>query len=96
LGRSAAPRPALAEALAFVSAGWVLGGIALVSQIYHLDVRPPNGIWLWLVLLLPAAWLLGRVASSFAVFAALVLGLFMEALEAHRGSVWVESLRGTI
>jgi uncharacterized membrane protein len=81
LGRSSAPRYVLAEALAFVSAGWVLAGIALVSQIYHLDARPPNGIWLWLVLLLPAAWLQARAASSFAVFAALVVGLVMEAFE---------------
>jgi len=80
-GRSSATGHALPEALAFVSAGWVLAGIALVSQIYHLDSRPPNGIWLWLVLLLPTAWLQGRVASSSAVFVALLVGLFMEAFE---------------
>ncbi len=50
LGRRFQDRPYLAEALALVAGGWVLGGIALVSQIYHLDARPPNGIWLWLVL----------------------------------------------
>src|SRR5688500_3575575 len=43
-------RPALAEALALMAGGWVLAGIALVSQIYHLDARPPNGLWLWLAL----------------------------------------------
>src|SRR5262245_374645 len=81
LGRRFPDRPALAEALALVAGGWVMGGIALVSQIYHLDARPPNGIWFWLVLIAPAPWLLARRASSAIVFAALTAALALEVVE---------------
>lgn len=79
LSRAWADRPALAEAMSFVAGGWMLGGIALVSQIYQLDSRPPNGVWLWLVLVLPAAWLLERRAIAAVIFIALVWGLALEA-----------------
>ena len=78
LGRARPGRPALAEAMSFVSGGWMLAGIALVSQIYQLDSRPPNGIWLWLALVLPAAWLLERRAVAAVVFIALVSGFALE------------------
>jgi uncharacterized membrane protein len=78
LGRAWPDRPALAEAFSFVAGGWMLAGIALVSQIYELDSRPPNGVWLWLALVLPAAWLLRRQAVAAVVFIALVAGLAME------------------
>lgn len=81
LGRGFLTRTLLAGALTFAAGGWVLAGIALVSQIYHLDSRPANGIWLWLVLVLPGAWLLERTTTSAVVFVALVTGLFMEAFE---------------
>ena len=71
-------RPALAEAFAFVAGGWVLAGIALVSQIYHLNARPPNGVWLWVALVLPAAWLLERRATAAVLFAGLVAALALE------------------
>jgi hypothetical protein len=79
LSRAWPERPALAEALSFVAGGWMLGGIALVSQIYQLDSRPPNGIWLWLVLALPAAWLLKQRAIAAIRFVALVWALALEA-----------------
>jgi uncharacterized membrane protein len=78
LGRTWPDRPALAEAMSFVAGGWMLGGIALVSQIYQLDSRPPNGIWLWLILVLPAAWLLERRAVAAVIFIALVWGFALE------------------
>jgi uncharacterized membrane protein len=71
-------RRALAEAFALIAGGWVLAGIALVGQIYHLDARAPNGIWLWLALVLPAAWLLERRATAVVVFTAIVSGLVLE------------------
>jgi uncharacterized membrane protein len=82
LGRAWPDRPALAEALSFVAGGWMLAGIALVSQIYQLDSRPPNGIWLWLALVLPASWLLERRAIAAVVFIALVWGFALEAGQA--------------
>ncbi|HET9314637.1 MAG TPA: DUF2157 domain-containing protein, partial [Vicinamibacteria bacterium] len=72
-------RSALAEGLALVACGWVLGGIALVSQIYQLDARPPNGVWMWLGLVLPAAWILRARTVSVCLFVALVWGLALEA-----------------
>ncbi len=78
LGVQDREHPYLSEIFAFLSCGWILGGIALVSQMYHLDSRPANGIWFWLILVLPAAWLLPRKAISLAVFVILVTGLSME------------------
>jgi uncharacterized membrane protein len=90
LGRRFKGRAYLAEALTLVASGWVLGGIALVSQIYHLGSRPPNGLWLWLVLLLPAAWLLERRATAGAVFLALATAL---ALEVTTLGSWLHAAR---
>lgn len=81
LGRRFPDRPALAEALALIAGGWVLAGIALVSQVYHLDARTPNGVWLWLALIAPAPWLLARRAPTAAVFVALVAALSLEVAE---------------
>jgi uncharacterized membrane protein len=82
LGRHWPDRPALAETLSFVAGGFVLAGIALVSQIYQLDSRPPNGIWLWLVMVLPAAWLLRRHSVAAVVFIALLSAFTLEAGQA--------------
>jgi uncharacterized membrane protein len=81
LGRRFPDRPALSEALALVAGGWVLAGIALVSQIYHLAARAPNGYWLWLALVLPAAWLFPRRAVTAVVFTAMLVALGLEVLE---------------
>lgn len=71
-------RPALGEALALVASGWMLAGIGLVSQIYQLSSRPANGVWLWLALLLPGAWLLRQRAVAVSIFVALVSALTLE------------------
>ena len=78
-------RQALAEALALVAGGWVLAGIALVAQIYHLSAREPNGIWLWVALVLPAAWLMKRRATAAVLFSAITIGLALEVGE--KGSI---------
>ena len=89
-------RPHLAEALALAACGWVMAGVALVSQIYQLESRAPNGVWLWLALLLPGAWLLRTRATATAVAVALGAALFLEVLEtdslvhaAHADGPWV-------
>ncbi len=71
-------RAFVGESFAVLAGGWVLAGIALVSQIYHLNARPPNGVWLWAALVLPAAWLLARRATAGVLFVAVVTGLTME------------------
>lgn len=78
LGRRFPDRPALAEAAALVAGGFALGGIALVSQIYQLDARPPNGAWLWLALVLPMAFVLPRRAPAAVVVTALLAVLVLE------------------
>jgi uncharacterized membrane protein len=80
---------AVAEGLALTGSGWVLAGIALVSQIYQLSSRDPNGVWLWLGLILPMAWVLPRRAVTVSVFAALVAALL---LEAHESDSWVRAV----
>lgn len=78
---------AVAEGLALAGSGWVLAGIALVSQIYQLSSRDPNGVWLWLALIVPVAWVLPRRAVTVSVFAALVAVLL---LEAHEADSWIK------
>lgn len=90
LGARFKDRPYLAESLALVAGGWVLGGIALVSQIYHLDSRPANGVWFWLALVLPAAWLLARRATAAVILVALTTALVLEV--ATNGS-WLHAQR---
>lgn len=64
-----------AEALHFLGAALFLAGIGLVAQIYNLDARPPNGVLLWLVAILPLAALLRSPSISLLViFAALLWG----------------------
>lgn len=90
LSRRWPERPYLAEAFTLVAGGWVLGGISLVSQIYHLDARPANGIWLWLALVLPLAWAVERRAVSVVVFVASVTALGLEVADS---SSWVHADR---
>ncbi len=91
-------RPFIAEAFTLLAGGWVLAGIALVSQIFHLNSRPANGLWFWLLLILPAAWLLPRMATAAVAFAALVAVLIAEvgdplspiaAQETHSPWLWL-------
>jgi len=69
----------VAETCALVAGGWVLAGIALVGQIYHLQSRPVNGVWLWAALLVPALWLLERATTTRMLFVgSLTLALWIE------------------
>ncbi|HEU4402339.1 MAG TPA: DUF2157 domain-containing protein [Candidatus Polarisedimenticolia bacterium] len=46
------------DALLMIGAALFLCGIALVAQIFHLNSRPPNGVLLWLVAIVPIAYML--------------------------------------
>lgn len=67
-----------AEALHFLGAGLFLAGIGLVAQIYHLDSRPPNGVLLWFVAILPLAVLLRSPAITLLTIFAALLWAHME------------------
>jgi uncharacterized membrane protein len=84
----AADRPLIPEALAYVAGGWLFGGIALVSQIYHLNSRPANGLWFWLALALPLCWVMPWRAMSLVAFTALVAALTAEVAESGG---WLEA-----
>ena len=90
LGLRFPDRAYLSDALSLVAGGWVLGGIALVSQIYHLDSRPANGLWLWIVLVLPMAWVLRTRGTAAALFVALTAAL---SAEAGADDSWVHASR---
>ena len=67
-----------ADTLHFVGAGLFIAGVGLISQIYQLDARPPNGILIWLVAVVPLAYLLRSAPiTGMAVFV-LVLWAHME------------------
>jgi len=53
-----------AEGFHFIGAGLVVAGVGLVSQIYNLDARPPNGALIWFVAIVPLACLLRSAAIS--------------------------------
>ena len=69
---TATNRPYLrtAEGFHFIGAGLVIAGVGLVSQIFNLDARPPNGVLIWLVAVVPLAYLLRSAAiTGMSVFA---------------------------
>lgn len=65
---------------AFFMAGAVsfLLGIALVSQIFHLNSRPPNGVLLWWVGIAALPWLVRAKGMQFVSVVGLTTWLFME------------------
>jgi uncharacterized membrane protein len=81
LGRRFPDRPALAEAAALVAGGLLLAGISLVAEVYHLDGRTANSLWLWAALVLPMAFVLERRAPAGVFGAALLVALLSEVFE---------------
>jgi uncharacterized membrane protein len=67
-----------AEALNFLGAVLFLAGIGLISQIYHVDGRPPTAILLWLIAIAPLAWCFRSATISLLTLAALLTWLHME------------------
>ncbi len=70
--------PKLGEILHFLGAGLFLANIALVGQVYHLSSRPPNAMILWLVGIVPLAWLLRSRAIHVLSLVGLTVWLAME------------------
>lgn len=68
-------RPKTAEALHFVGAGLFIVGVGLISQVYHINGRPPDGVLWWLAAIVPLALLLRSPSITvMSVFALLLWG----------------------
>jgi uncharacterized membrane protein len=61
-------------------------GIALVSQVFHLDSRPANGVLLWWVGIAAVPWL---TRGKGAQFVSLVAGLVWLGMEFHAHDSWL-------
>ena len=72
------PYARAAEALHFLGAGLVIAGVGLVSQIFNLDARPPNGVLIWLVAVVPLAYLLRSAPITGMTVFVLVLWAHLE------------------
>lgn len=67
--------PASAETLSFLGGGLFLTGLALVTQIYHINEDPARGLMAWLLATLPLALLLRSAPlTGMAMLAALAWG----------------------
>ncbi|MBI4224479.1 MAG: DUF2157 domain-containing protein [Deltaproteobacteria bacterium] len=72
------PYPKTAEALHFIGAGLVIAGVGLISQIYNIDSKPPNGVLLWFIAIAPFVWLLRSGPMAVMTLFAFVLWVHME------------------
>ncbi len=75
---SAGTHPRLGEACLMVGAVLFLLGIALVSQIFHLDSRPANGVLLWWAGIAAVPWLVQARGAQVVSTAAGLIWLAME------------------
>lgn len=73
-----ANHPRVGDAAFMVGCVLFLLGIALVSQIYHLNSRPANGVLLWWLGILPLPWLLRAKSTQFVSIAAFLIWFGME------------------
>lgn len=68
-------RPATAETLSFIGGGLFLAGLALVTQIFHINEDPTRGVLAWFLATIPLALLLRSAPlTGMAMIAALVWG----------------------
>ncbi len=70
--------PRLGDAFFMAGAVCFLLGIALVSQIFHLNSRPANGVLLWWVGIAALPWLVRAKGMQFVSVVGLTTWLFME------------------
>ena len=78
--------PRIGDACLMVSAVGFFLGIVLVSQIFHLDSRPPNGVLLWWVGIVALPWI---TRARGAQFVSLTAGLIWLGLELTASDSWL-------
>ena len=81
--------PKTGDACFAIGAVFFLLGIALVSQIFHLDSRPPNGVLLWWAGIVALPWL---TRAKFMQFVSVVAGLTWLAMEMLASDSWIRLL----
>lgn len=67
-----------ADALNFTGAALFIAGVGLIAQIYHLNARPPNGVFMWLLAIAPLAVLLRSGPITALTLFALAVWVHME------------------
>lgn len=72
------PYERTAAAFHFVGGGLFLAGVGLIAQVYNLHGRPPNGVLVWLVSLVPLVILLKSSSLSLLSAFAFVLWAHLE------------------
>ena len=82
--------PRLSLALALLASIMYGSGIWLVAQIFHISSHFPNGILLWLIGIIPAAYLLKN--RLILVLCSLLLGMWVIAEQTHTPMVLVTGL----
>ncbi|MCO6456353.1 MAG: DUF2157 domain-containing protein [Pirellulaceae bacterium] len=70
--------PWFAEALSFLGAVLFMAGVALISQIYQVEGRPPTAVLIWLIAIAPLAWCFRSPSVTLLSLLVLVLWLHME------------------
>jgi hypothetical protein len=78
--------PKIGDACLMVAAGCFMLGIALVSQIYHLDSRPANGVLLWWAGIAVLPWLMRAKGMQ---FLSVVAGLTWYGMELASVDSWI-------
>ncbi len=78
--------PKIGDACLMVAAGCFMLGIALVSQIYHIDSRPANGVLLWWAGIVVLPWLTRAKGMQ---FVSVVAGLTWLGFELASRDSWV-------
>jgi uncharacterized membrane protein len=79
--------PRLGDACLMVGAGLFLAGIALVSQIFHLNARPATGVLVWWLGIAAVPWLTGSKGAQFLSTGALLTWL---GWEMNTPGSWIE------
>ncbi|HLY73091.1 MAG TPA: DUF2157 domain-containing protein, partial [Planctomycetota bacterium] len=82
--KSGLPYERTAAAFHFIGGGLFLAGVGLIAQIYHLSGRPPNGVLLWLISLVPLVILLR--SSSLCLMSVFAFQLWIHLEAAQNGS----------